>query len=440
MGRVTTGLLLAALPVLAAAVAPLDCPDTGVDFSALPLVEPVPSSFALPASEVSFDWPITSTPVLNSPFGPRQLGSQGARYDWHRGVDLTLPIGTTLRAPADAVVVFAGRHAGFTDPVVQLRHTSAEPYVYSLYLHVQEEQIVGAGQEVLRGDPIALSGQGTATYPHLHWEVRHGCLLQVCCKNPYGFMGIANAPPPPPTLLAAGDDGRYGRMLLLGWSFPRTEIDFGGAVLRWGGATRTAHIDSLNALAPSNNAAALDNPLYFAQNHQMPFAYLPGRFNSTFQTSDYQWLVWNLSTTISTGEADVLDAAGLKSTAALALAANPAFLRARTDATTLTPTASFSFVYDATNRDTVARELTFGAASAQAITLSVQPSQATLSAGESLPVTVSGTLAGRPVGQGDVIVLRASVAGFAGQDALAVTLIDTATDPPASKPGAWLIR
>jgi murein DD-endopeptidase MepM/ murein hydrolase activator NlpD len=436
----TVILLPTMLPFLASAAAPPDCPDTGADFSALPLVEPVPSSFALPASEVSFDWPITTTPVLNSPFGPRQLGSQGARYDWHRGIDLTLPLGTTLLAPADAVVVFAGRHAGFTDPVVQLRHTSAEPYVYSLYLHVQEEQVVVAGQEVRRGDPIARSGQGTATYPHLHWEVRHGCLLQVCCKNPYGFMGMANAPPPTPTLLAAGDDGRHGRMLLLGWSFPRTEIDFGGAVLRWGGATRTAPIDSLNALAPSNNAAALDDPLYFARNHQMPFVYLPARFNSTFQTADYQWLVWNLNTTIATGEADVLDAAGLKATAALSLEASPVFLRARTESATLTPTASFAFVYDATNRDTVARDLAFRAASAQAITLTVQPTQATVPAGESLPVTVSGTLAGRPAGQGDVIVLRASVAGNPGQDALAVTLVETDMNPPAPKPGAWIIR
>lgn len=405
------------------------CPAGGMDLSFLPWTASMVHDHLLPATEVSFSWPVEGEPVLNSPFGPRQLGSQSARYDWHRGIDFTLPMGTPLYAPADAEVVHAGTHPNYRDTILQLRHTSQEPYVYTLYLHLQEP-LVGAGDFVQRGDLIALSGQGAATYPHLHWEVRRGCLMQVCCENPYGYLGIENNPPPAPRTAAAGFTNRNGRMILVGFEFPKTEIDFGGLDLSWGDLELGFNLDELNALAPRQEPGVLDNPLYFAEVHSMPFVILPKRYNTTFSHAAYEVLFWNLESTVSQGTATLYDAGGLSTSADVFFHPAPLVIQPERDIQWLEPNSEFTIDFRVTNPSAVPRQVQYSALSVQSIPLTVSNTGGAIAPHATITVTVSGRLVNAPTSIGDAILLRGSIAGGTDIDALGAAFLSTSETRP----------
>jgi murein DD-endopeptidase MepM/ murein hydrolase activator NlpD len=104
---------------------------------------------------------------LTSDFGMRWhpvLGGQRA----HKGVDLAAPIGTPVRASADAVV---GRADWFSSYglYVALEHGGN---IETRYGHMSRLN-VAAGQTVHKGDIIGYVGTtGRSTGPHLHYEVR----------------------------------------------------------------------------------------------------------------------------------------------------------------------------------------------------------------------------------------------------------------------------
>ena len=87
------------------------------------------------------DGPIAST------FGPRLLGSQTYRFDFHRGIDIATPIGTPIFAFADGIVRIAGPSPSYRDPLVQLRHyrqgfTSCDngaSCYYTNYMHLSDQ-------------------------------------------------------------------------------------------------------------------------------------------------------------------------------------------------------------------------------------------------------------------------------------------------------------
>ncbi len=113
--------------------------------------------------------------VLTSPYGDRRNPFTKNR-DFHAGIDMAALEGTEIHAPADGVVVFAGRYSlqksvGWWryGNLVILRHGDA---FLTLYGHCQEVK-VKRGQKVHQGDVIALVGStGMSTSPHLHYEVR----------------------------------------------------------------------------------------------------------------------------------------------------------------------------------------------------------------------------------------------------------------------------
>lgn len=94
-------------------------------------------------------------------------------YGFHRahtGVDFGAPTGTRVKATGDASVVFAGRKGGYGNLVI-LRHTNGyETY----YAHLSAfASGIRKGIAVSQGQNIGYVGAtGTATGPHLHYEVR----------------------------------------------------------------------------------------------------------------------------------------------------------------------------------------------------------------------------------------------------------------------------
>lgn len=86
----------------------------------------------------------------------------------HTGVDLGLPTGSPVLAPAPGLVVHAGplEQLGYA---VILDHGSGWS---TLYAHL-DQVLAGRGSHVLAGRPLGLSGtSGVSTGPHLHLELR----------------------------------------------------------------------------------------------------------------------------------------------------------------------------------------------------------------------------------------------------------------------------
>ncbi|PCD77661.1 M23 family metallopeptidase [Pseudothioclava arenosa] len=111
--------------------------------------------FALPVHRGQFRF--------TSPFGQR----------WgrlHAGVDLAGPVGTPIYAPADGVVIKAGRESGYGN-MIRIQH---EFGIKTIYGHLSRIR-VKPGQKVSRGQRIGDMGNtGRSTGPHLHYEIRMG--------------------------------------------------------------------------------------------------------------------------------------------------------------------------------------------------------------------------------------------------------------------------
>ncbi len=104
--------------------------------------------------------------VITDGFGPR-LDPVTRRPAFHDGLDISVALGTVVTAPADGVVVFANRDAGY-GRMIKINHG----YGYTtIYGHL-ERFLVKEGAKVTRGQPIGRVGMsGRTTGPHLHYEV-----------------------------------------------------------------------------------------------------------------------------------------------------------------------------------------------------------------------------------------------------------------------------
>ncbi len=110
-------------------------------------------------------WPVEGR--LGSSFGERQdpFNGEGA---FHAGVDIEAPMGTPVRATADADVTEAAQVPGYGREVV-LDHGHD---VKTVYGHLSRIDVM-PGQHVIRGQIVGFVGEsGRATGPHLHYEVR----------------------------------------------------------------------------------------------------------------------------------------------------------------------------------------------------------------------------------------------------------------------------
>jgi murein DD-endopeptidase MepM/ murein hydrolase activator NlpD len=109
-------------------------------------------------------WPVKGW--LTSTFGYRSSPFTGRR-ELHKGLDIATRSGTPIIAPADGLVVFAGREGGFGNMII-VDHGYG---ITTRYGHCSSLE-VKLGQKVKRGDVIARVGNtGRSTGPHVHYEV-----------------------------------------------------------------------------------------------------------------------------------------------------------------------------------------------------------------------------------------------------------------------------
>lgn len=117
----------------------------------------------------------------------------------HTGVDFGAPTGARVKAVGDAVVGFAGRKGGYGNLVILRHRNGYETY----YAHLNGfAQGVRSGRPISQGEIIGYVGStGTATGPHLHYEVRIGGAP----RNPVAVK-LPGSPP-----LAAAQKARFAQ-------------------------------------------------------------------------------------------------------------------------------------------------------------------------------------------------------------------------------------
>ena len=142
--------------------------------------------------------PLEFTRVTSS-FSNSRLHPVLGYHRAHTGVDFGAPIGARVKAVGDATVSFAGRKGGYGNLVILRHHNGYETY----YAHLNGfAKGLRRGSAVSQGDIIGYVGRsGTATGPHLHYEIRIGGIP----RNPVAIKLPGAAP------LAAAQKARFNQ-------------------------------------------------------------------------------------------------------------------------------------------------------------------------------------------------------------------------------------
>ncbi len=112
-----------------------------------------------------FIWPAIGP--ISGVYGSQRILNGEPRQP-HYGVDVAGPVGTPVKAPADAVVTLAHPDMYFSGATLIMDHGHG---LSSTFLHL-EEILVTEGQHVKQGDVVALMGKsGRVTGPHLDWRM-----------------------------------------------------------------------------------------------------------------------------------------------------------------------------------------------------------------------------------------------------------------------------
>ena len=146
--------------------------------------------------------PLITHHEVTSPYGWRNNPGQGGARLKHQGVDLAVPVGTTIHSACTGKIIsrenvpaWGGYETGVD--------CGGGTYVY--YMH-QSKFLVKAGQHVKVGDPIGRTGgargapgSGDSVGPHLHLQIQHrpGANDPNALKttvDPVTFMAAHHAP------------------------------------------------------------------------------------------------------------------------------------------------------------------------------------------------------------------------------------------------------
>lgn len=119
----------------------------------------------LQAALDGFTWPVTGP--ISGVYGSQRIYNGEPRSP-HYGVDVAVPTGTVVRAPAAGVVTLAEPDLFYSGGTIILDHGYR---LSSSFLHLSEVR-VKVGDEVRPGDIIGEVGAtGRATGPHLDWRM-----------------------------------------------------------------------------------------------------------------------------------------------------------------------------------------------------------------------------------------------------------------------------
>ena len=119
--------------------------------------------------ETNFDsgfiWPAIGP--ISGVYGSQRILNGEPRQP-HYGVDVAGPVGTPVKAPADAVVTLAHPDMYFSGATLIMDHGYG---LSSTFLHL-DKILVKEGQRVKQGEVVALMGKsGRVTGPHLDWRM-----------------------------------------------------------------------------------------------------------------------------------------------------------------------------------------------------------------------------------------------------------------------------
>ena len=123
-------------------------------------------------------WPVFGP--VTSGYGETRLSSPSGEMRPHKGVDISVPPGTPIVAPADGVVTFCGQESEY-GLLICIDHGHG---FCTAYGHLKEP-LVQTGEQVKVGQVIGTVGtSGNSTGPHLHYEVR----IQGNPVNPFQYL------------------------------------------------------------------------------------------------------------------------------------------------------------------------------------------------------------------------------------------------------------
>lgn len=127
--------------------------------------ESLPRADLIGAALAGFVWPVEGP--ISGVYGSQRYYN-GAPGRPHFGVDVAVPKGTAVRAPAPGVVTLAEPDLFYSGGTIILDHGYK---LSSTFLHLSKV-LVKAGQELEAGDIIGEVGAtGRATGPHLDWRM-----------------------------------------------------------------------------------------------------------------------------------------------------------------------------------------------------------------------------------------------------------------------------
>ncbi|WP_312047429.1 M23 family metallopeptidase [Anaerotignum sp.] len=127
------------------------------------------------ASFGTYIWPVRGT--VSSAVGNRFLFGSS---DYHSGLDIAAPYGTTVKASDGGKVTFSGWNGDYGNLVIITHDDGTQTY----YAH-NSSLLVSKGDRVYQGQSIAKVGAtGRTTGNHSHFEVRVGGAV----KNPYNYL------------------------------------------------------------------------------------------------------------------------------------------------------------------------------------------------------------------------------------------------------------
>ena len=122
-----------------------------------------------------FIWPVSGR--ITSRYGGRSLFGT---YNFHGGIDIGVPYGTSIKAADGGKVITAGWHSSYGNYIVIDHENGKTTY----YAH-NSSLLVSVGQRVYQGQVIAKAGStGNSTGNHCHFEVRVNGVRQ----NPLNYL------------------------------------------------------------------------------------------------------------------------------------------------------------------------------------------------------------------------------------------------------------